>query len=504
MLKPIDYILDRITMYQLIWYFLIALLVIATGLSAFGILPYSPLAIVFSACLLTLICLATNELFGWLFKAPINFESAYVSALILTLIITPKISLKQILFMSLAGALAMASKYLLAINKKHLFNPAAIAVVITALAGQPASWWVGSHAMLPYVAIGGLLIVRKVRKTTMVAVFLLAAAASTILVNLLGHHDLVDNLQKTALYSPLLFLAFVMLTEPLTSPTTRAKQLWYAAVAGALFTPQLHIGQYFTSPERALMLANLLAFVTGLKKNLTPKFLAKETVAPDITDFVFKPNQRLRYQPGQYMLWTLPHNKMDSRGVRRYFTLASSPTEDNLRLGTRFSPKGSSFKQALQSINQHTEIAAGQLGGDFVMPKDVSQKLVFIAGGIGITPYRSMIKYLLDTDEKRVITLLYSETSADELAYTDIFDQAQKQLGIKVVYTLTGPNPPASWKGITGLITAEKIAREVPDYLERIFYISGSHTLVLAMQNNLRSLGVPRRHIKTDFFPGYA
>lgn len=505
MMKPIDYVLDRITMYQLLWYFLIALLVIATGLSALGILHFSPLGIIFSASLLTLVCLAANEVFARVFKAPTNFESPYITALILALIITPKIDANQILFMVMASTLAMASKYILAVNKRHIFNPAAIAVALTAaVAGQSASWWVGSYAMLPYVVVGGLLIARKVQRGTMVVAFLAAVWVSTILVNWLGGHDVLANLQKTALHSSLFFLAFVMLTEPLTSPSTKTKQVWYALIAGALFPPQLHIGTQYASPELALVVANVFAFATGFKRKVVPKFLRRETITPDIADFVFSPDQKFSYKAGQYMEWTLPHGHMDSRGTRRYFTLASSPTEDTLRLGIRFYPKGSSFKRALQTLNPGTRIAAGQLGGDFVLPKDTSQKLAFIAGGIGITPYRSMIKYLLDTGEQRVITLLYSEASTGELAYTDIFDEAERQLGIKVVYALTGPNPPASWKGLTGFITAERIASEIPDYRERTFYISGSHSMVTAMQNNLKSLGVPRSHIKTDFFPGYA
>lgn len=505
LLRVVDHFLDRITMYRLLLYFLLALEAIAFGLSLAGVLHYRPEAIVLSASLLTLVCVASNELFAWAFKAPANAESAYITAAILALIITPVISAEQILFFTAAGGLAMASKYLLAIHKRHVFNPAAVAVTITALAGgQAASWWVGSTAMLPYVVIGGLLVARKVRRFTMIFAFLAAVWASTILVNLAGGHDVLANLQKTALHSSLFFLAFVMLTEPLTSPTTKGKQIWYGFIAGALFPPQLHIGSVYSAPELALLVANVFAFITGFKRRLTPQFLRKEQIAPDLADFVFRQDKKVRYKAGQYMEWTLPHKKSDLRGVRRYFTLASSPTEDTLRIGVRFYPKGSSFKRALDTLGAGTPIAAGNLGGDFILPKNPAEKLAFIAGGIGITPYRSMIKYLLDTGEKRVVTLLYSEVSAGELAYTDVFDQAERELDLKTVYTLTGPDPPAGWQGKTGFLNAAMIAAEVPDYRERTFYISGSHTMVVAMQDALRSLGVPRRRIKTDFFPGYA
>src|SRR5579884_4444100 len=106
-------------------------------------------------------------------------------------------------------------------------------------------------------------------------------------------------------------------------------------------------------------------------------------IASNIADFIFQPSHRLAYEPGQYMEFTLAHRKPDSRGNRRYFTLASSPTEDNLRLGVRFYPEGSSFKRTLSRIDNRSKILAGQLAGDFTLPRDPGQKLVFIAGGIG-------------------------------------------------------------------------------------------------------------------------
>ena len=505
MIKYIDSIIDRITMYRLLLYILFGMLAIALMLSFGGFLHFQPEALLFSASFLTAVCLAANEIFAKVFKAPANVESAWITAWILALIITPVISLNNAIFMIAVGLAAMASKYMLAINKRHIFNPAAFGVALTALiAGQTASWWVGSITMLPYVLVGGLLITRKVRRFAMVIAFFAAVWVSTIVVSSLGGHDVLSNLQKTLLHSSMFYLAFIMLTEPLTSPTTRGKQVAYAFIVGALFPPQFHIGTTYSTPELALLVGNVFAFATGFRRRLTPKFLGKEEIAPDLADFVFQPEKPVKYQAGQYMEWTLPHDKSDLRGVRRYFTLASSPTEDTLRLGVRFYPKGSSFKRAMQTMTPDTVIAAGQLGGDFVLPKDPTKKLVFIAGGIGITPFRSMVKYLLDINERRVITLMYSEVAADELAYTDIFDEAEKHLGTKVVYTLTGPNPPASWNGKTGFIDAKMIAREVPDYRNRVFYISGSHTMVAAMQDALNQLGVPRRQIKTDFFPGYA
>ena len=137
------------------------------------------------------------------------------------------------------------------------------------------------------------------------------------------------------------------------------------------------------------------------------------------------------------------------------------------------------------------KLMASQLTGDFTLPLDVTQKIVFIAGGIGVTPFRSIIKYLLDTHQSRPIVLLYSTKSAAEVAYSDIFTQAQRELGIKTVYQI-------------GRIDEAMIKTEVPDYKKRLFYLSGPHSLVNAFEMLLHQLGVSRRNIKIDFFPGYA
>jgi glycine betaine catabolism B len=129
------------------------------------------------------------------------------------------------------------------------------------------------------------------------------------------------------------------------------------------------------------------------------------------------------------------------------------------------------------------------------LPEDRNKKLVFIAGGIGITPFRSMIKYMLDTNEKRSVVLYYLNRKPDDIAYKDIFDKAEKQLGIKVIYSILDV-PSASYYN--------KITVEIPDYKERYFYVSGPNAMVTAFENNLRKIGVKKNHIKTDYFPGFA
>lgn len=501
----LDRWLDSITMYRLLLYYLLVLIGAAMLFGALGYLPYSPFEITAGTAYLLLVCWITNRVFSYGFEAPANPESSLLTALILALIISPPVSMQSYIFLGAAAGLSISSKYILAIRKQHIFNPAAIAVVLTAWgAHQSANWWVGNVHLAPIVVIGGLLIARKVQRGYMVLSFLLSALIATALLAALHSHSIVSTLHNTILQSSLLFLGFVMLTEPLTSPTTKHHQIWYAVFVGLLFSPQVHILKISSTPELALVAGNIFAYILKPKFRLLPQLQEKITWGPAVHDFVFQPGRKFAYQPGQYMEWTLPHNQPDNRGVRRYFTLASSPTEDNLRIGVKFYDKGSSFKQALWSLDRKTPIAAGLLGGDFTLPKDTSQKLVFIAGGIGITPFRSMLKYLADTGDKRDIVLFYGERHAADLAYQDVLKEARQKLGTKLVFAIsdkTDSLPPSVHRG---QITAELIAEKAPDYKDRLFYISGSQPMVAAIRSSLHSIGVAEHNIKTDFFPGYA
>jgi len=176
-----------------------------------------------------------------------------------------------------------------------------------------------------------------------------------------------------------------------------------------------------------------------------------------------------------------------------------------VRLGVKFYESPSTFKKYLAGCKEGNSILAGSIAGDFTLPRDTKKKLVFIAGGIGVTPFRSMVKYLLDKKEERDAVLFYSNKTEPEIAYKDIFDEAAaSRTGFRVVYTLTDKTTPSSWTGERGYVDAAMIEREVPDYKERAFYISGPHSMVAAFHDTLRGMGIPRRNIRTDYFPGYA
>ena len=149
-------------------------------------------------------------------------------------------------------------------------------------------------------------------------------------------------------------------------------------------------------------------------------------------------------------------------------------------------------------------ITAGNLSGDFVLPQNPNIKLSFIAGGIGITPFRSIIKYLQDKREKRDITLFYVNRNTEDIAFREVFEKGKKILGIKVIYVLTNKeNIPENWEGKIGYINEGMIAEELPDYKKRLFYLSGPVAMVDSYRKLLLNMGLPAKQILTDYFPGY-
>jgi len=505
-MKKIDAFLNKITMYRAVLYSLLLLLVAAIGLSFFKLLPFGPLDLMVSTIFITAVCFTSNAVFAWAFKAPSNVDSVYITALILALIITPPKAFNNLLFLTFISIVAMASKYIFAVGRKHFLNPVAVSVALVGLvANQSASWWIANLYMIPFVVIGGLLVVRKMKRFDLVLSFFAITLLFGSIFSLINHQNLLSGLGRALVYSPMLFFAFIMLTEPMSLPPTKMLRIVYGLIVGFLFVPQIHVGPLYFTPELALILGNVFTYLVSPDKKLILKLEKIIKLTPDTYDFVFSPDQKMNFKPGQYMEVTLEHPSQDSRGIRRYLTIASSPTEKEFRLGVKFYNKPSSFKKTLIKMKQDQEIVASQLAGDFTLPQDKNKKLVFIAGGIGITPFRSMIKYMLDKKEKRTVTLLYANWTQNDIAYKNIFNEAENQLGMKTVYSCAKtPTVLPDGHRCRGLLKEQDIIEEIPDYKERLFYISGPPSMVKAFEGYLKNIGVKKKNVVTDYFPGFS
>src|SRR6185436_2703720 len=192
---------------------------------------------------------------------------------------------------------------------------------------------------LPLVLLGGILIVRKLHRFDLVATFIIVNLATVLLTT--PPADYGTALSQALLSSPLFFFAFVMLTEPLTAPTMPLPSIAFGAIVGFLFAPNVHVGTFYFTPELALLIGNLFAYVVGPKGRFLLTLERIEQSAADTYDFIFRPDRKPAFQAGQYLEWTLGVERPDRRGNRRYFTVASAPSEDSVRLGVKFYPESS-------------------------------------------------------------------------------------------------------------------------------------------------------------------
>ena len=217
---------------------------------------------------------------------------------------------------------------------------------------------------------------------------------------------------------------------------------------------------------------------------------------PDIRSIRFEKPRRFRYLAGQYIFITLGGGPDK---MTKHFTLSSSPTENFLEITKKLT--GHPFSNALADLNSGDKVSITGPYGDFTFQGEYD-KVGMLSGGIGITPLRSMIKYSIDKKLSASITLLYSNSHENDIAFGDELEGVQREKpNIKVIETITKPE--LDWKGVTGRINAEMVKKFMPDYVERTFYTSGPKKMVDAMVSLLRELGVPEEQIKQEYFPGY-
>lgn len=237
-----------------------------------------------------------------------------------------------------------------------------------------------------------------------------------------------------------------------------------------------------------------------VSRKFSLQFLRKVKESQDAYSFYFE-KKDLNFSAGQYMKVALDIKDPDDRGNSRFFTLASSPDEEQIRITTRIIQ--SSFKMAFSELSPGQEISFNGPFGNFVLP-DEPKPLVFLAGGIGVTPFRSMVKYVSDNGLGRKISLFVSWTNLQEMVYHDELKEiSAENKNILYVPTITRFESGSSWNGETGRIDKEKIEKYVGHFADNIFYLSGPQVMVEAMEKMVEEMGIIGEQIKTDKFPGY-
>ena len=260
--------LRRISVHRLVLYYLLALLALSEIFCVAGILPYRPLDLAFTTVLIGAVSWIGNWVFARVWTVESVTDSVLITALILILIITPvpPTDLHQIGYAVFASLWAMAAKYMLTIARRNVFNPAAFGVALAAAAlGSSVSWWIGgSLYLLPLVLAGGILILIKMNAAEMVCAFAVTDLVTVAVTAPAG--DPLRSVSDIVFRSMFFFFAFVMLTEPRTAPLGRANRIFYGALVGVLFAPEIHLGNWYTTPEIALPIGNAFAALTHVQR----------------------------------------------------------------------------------------------------------------------------------------------------------------------------------------------------------------------------------------------
>ena len=215
----------------------------------------------------------------------------------------------------------------------------------------------------------------------------------------------------------------------------------------------------------------------------------KENLTDNVWSFRFEADPAQHWTAGQYIQVELPHSRPDAEGTKRYFTVSAAPFEELIQITTRVTE--STFKQALVNLPAGGEMKLLMApDGDFGWEQSARPK-VFVAAGIGITPYRSMLAQREHEGRPLDVTLVYANRT-DQVPFRAEFDRyAAEDRGFKVHY-------------LTGLVTEEDLRELLPDLMEALIYISGPEPLVETMGDTLRASGLPEKQIKQDFFPNYS
>jgi len=261
----------RVLTYRLTFYYLAAILLAALALSLLGVVRQSWINLTFSTAIALAGCWSVNWAFARVHGAKSNWESVCISALIIALIVTPVApgDVAGVGFLALVSAWAVASKYLIAIDKRHLFNPAAFGAALMSLAfHRPVSWWVGDYAvLLPLLALGGVLLLTRLRYYEMVGSFAVVALGLAVANGgISSAAEVTQSLSRMGIHSMFGFFGLVMLTEPRTAPLGRWRQVTYGALVGLLFSPFTHVGSYYFTPEAALLCGNLFTFFSNKRR----------------------------------------------------------------------------------------------------------------------------------------------------------------------------------------------------------------------------------------------
>lgn len=523
LLSHIDNFLDKYSMFKVVTYSLFILVAVSFASSFLKLSSFSPSQLLLSIVTIFATTTLTQFLFCKIYKYEIKLESTIITSLILYFILAPSIATFDLGFTALTSFLAISSKFIIAYKFRHIFNPVAISLVIGAMLGSTMSiWWVGSPIYLPFVLVSGFLILRKLRLFSLYTSFIATGLITYLIFNIISGVSLSDSLFTYLFNWPALFFLAFMVTEPFTMPGRSMHHIWYGAIAGIAssvpFSIDLGSIEIFSTPELALIFANIFAFSVSMKTRTRMTLLEKRAIAKDFYEFIWKPDDKIAFTAGQYMEWQLPHDSPDQRGTKRYFTISSSPDSPLVSFAVRIVDKPSTYKKALTLLTVNSnKMIASSLKGDFVLPEKHTGDLIFLAGGIGITPFMSMLRSL-NSAHKYKITLIYATSDIETTPHFNELQTLRENLKFNIINIYSIPSTNSGQALATSgerALSVNQIQTSPTETIDKIssslsniklsnpmFYISGPPGFVHSVNEMLKNGPHKNTKIIKDFFPG--
>jgi ferredoxin-NADP reductase len=228
---------------------------------------------------------------------------------------------------------------------------------------------------------------------------------------------------------------------------------------------------------------------------------AKRGVAKGTLLVLFAVDDYPDYRPGAYFWVELPdRGHADEKGLRRHISLVTSPTEAGVvGLATRL--RDTAFKRTLAALEIGAAVEVEEPKGSFLLPDDREADYVFVAGGIGITVFRSMLRYIADTAQPYRVTLVYSNRDRESAAFLDQLEELERRIdGLRVVLTMTDE---PGWEGETRRLDADVLADILGELGSKTFLVAGPPAMAEAVADSLLAAGVPEARVRADKFSGY-
>lgn len=226
-----------------------------------------------------------------------------------------------------------------------------------------------------------------------------------------------------------------------------------------------------------------------------------DTIAQDTIAVHLQKPADFSYKPGQTITLNLPAGNDGSPALRHTFSLTSAPHEEDLSIATRV--RQTPYKQALKKLDKGSELSFTGPYGKFGLPEQTGRPIVMVAGGIGITPYISMLHDATHNGSTQQFLLLYSNHHPQQAAFLhDLQELTRLNPYFRLQATMTG-EAGDGWTGLRGRIDKNMLQQAIQGLSEPLCYVTGTPYMVEEVLDHLNSLGIADDSIRSEGFHGY-